>query len=329
MSEEGRQRAAFVTGAAGCIGSALCRRLIQEGWQVVALVRDRGQAQHLAALPGIALIEGELAAPDRLSAAMRHCATVFHLAAKVHAPPDTSAAEFVRVNVDGTRHVLAAALENRIESLVFFSTMAVYAESDEVVDENSPTAPATAYGASKLMAEKLVLEAGAVHGIKTTVLRLPVVYGARDRGNVAKLIEAIRRGRYVIIGAGANLKSMVAVENVVDAALLAATAERARGQIYLVCDARAYTQREIAEAIAAALHLHPRFRRLPRALLLLAGEVADLISKLTRRHLPLSADRVRKLTSNTRYSAAKLERELGFKPRVALRDVLPALINTR
>lgn len=323
------QRAAFVTGAAGCIGSALSERLAQAGWRVVALVRDRKRAAHLAALPDVELIEGELADRDRLVAAMRGCEVVFHLAAKVHAPPGTPEAEFRRVNVDGTAHVIAAALENRSKSLVFFSTVAVYAESDEVFDESSPTAPATVYGASKLAAERLVLDAGVAGAIKATVLRLPVVYGPHDRGNVAKLIEAIKRGRYVVIGAGANLKSMVAVENVVDAALLAAADERARGQVYLVCDARAYTQREIAEAIAEALHRPPRFRRLPRGPLLLAGQGADLVSKLTNINLPLSADRVRKLTNNTRYSAAKIERELGFKPRVALRDVLPQIINTR
>lgn len=323
------QRAAFVTGAAGCIGSALSKRLAQAGWRVVALVRDRRQAAHLAALPGVELIEGELGARDQLISAMRDCEVVFHLAAKVHAPPGTPAAEFQRVNVDGTGHVIAAALENSVKSLIFFSTVAVYTESDEVFDESSPTAPVTVYGASKLAAEKLVLDAEAANGIKATVLRLPVVYGARDRGNVGKLIAAIQRGRYVVIGDGANLKSMVAVENVVDAALLVAASERARGQIYLVCDARPYTQREIAATIAEALHRRPSFWRLPRAPLLMAGHGADLVSKLTGVKLPLSADRVRKLTSNTRYSAARIERELGFTPRVALRDVLPDLINSR
>lgn len=327
MSGMAKQRAAFVTGAAGCIGSALSKRLSQAGWRVVALVRDPRRAAHLAALPGVALIEGDLERREQYAAAMRGCEVVFHLGAKVHAAPGTPAAEFHRVNVDGTAQVIAAAVENKVPSVIFFSTVAVYAESDQVFDENSPLAPATAYGASKLAAEKLVLAAGATTTIKATVLRLPVVYGARDRGNVGKLIEAIKRRRYVVIGDGANLKSMVAAENVVDAALLAAASEQARGQVYLVCDARPYTQREIAATIAQALHLRSGFRRIPRAPLLLAGQVADLVSTLTHITLPLSADRVRKLTNNTRYTAAKIERELGFTPRLTLRDVLPEIIN--
>lgn len=328
MSGKLKQRAAFVTGATGCIGSALSKRLSQAGWRVVALVRDRERAAHLTALPGLELLEGDLTARERYTPAMRDCAVVFHLAAKVHAAPNTPAAEFQRVNVDGTEQVIAATLANRVPSLVFFSTIAVYAESAEMFDENSPPAPATAYGASKLAAEKLVLEAGAINATKATVLRLPVVYGARDRGNVGKLIEAIRRRHYVVIGDGANLKSMVAAENVVDAALLAAAAEEARGQVYLVCDARPYTQLEIAATIAAALGQPTSLRRVPRAPLLLAGHLADLISKLTGAKLPLSADRVRKLTNNTCYTAAKIERELGFTPRRALRDVLPDIVNS-
>jgi nucleoside-diphosphate-sugar epimerase len=327
MSGATKQRAAFVTGAAGCIGSALSKRLSQAGWRVIALVRDARRAAHLAALPGVELVEGDLEGSDQYAPALRDCEVVFHLAAKVHAPPDTPAAEFQRVNVEGTERVIAAALENKVRSLIFFSTVAVYAESDKVFDESSAPAPATSYGASKLAAEKLVLAAGAANEIKATVLRLPVVYGARDRGNVGKLIEAIKRGRYVIIGDGANLKTMVAAANVVDAALLAAADEKARGQVYLVCDARPYTQREIAEAIAEALQRHTHLRRFPRAPLLIAGQVADLVSQLTHRTLPLSADRVRKLTNNTRYTAAKIERELGFTPRLTLRDVLPDIIN--
>ena len=248
MSEAKKQRSAFVTGATGCIGSALVSKLANDSWRIVALVRDRKRAGHLPKI--VELVEADLSNCQRMVEAMRNCQIVFHLAAKVHAVPETSPEEFERDNVAGTRNLVAAAIENHIERFVFFSTVAVYGESDEMTDEISLVKPTTDYGKSKLEAERIAL---AVSELKTTVLRLPVVYGARDRGTVAKLVEAIQQNRYLIVGDGRNLKSMVAVENVTDAALLVADDERAIGQTFIVTDARPYSQDEIAATIAELL----------------------------------------------------------------------------
>lgn len=322
MSEATKQRSAFVTGATGCIGSALVFRLANEGWQVIALVRDTTQADFLNQLPNVKIVEAELADQERIAEAIHGCQTVFHLAAKVHAALGTSPEEFERDNITGTRNIVAAAIKNQVDRLIFFSTVAVYGESDEMLDETSLPKPSTDYGASKLEAERIVLAASE---LKTTVLRLPVVYGARDRGNVAKLVEAIRRNRYFIVGDGRNLKSMVAVQNVIDAALIAASDQRAIGRTFIVTDARPYSQREIAATIAELLDCRKPLK-LPRWPLFVAGRAADVIEKLTGINLPISSDRIRKLSNNTVYSSAKIEHELGFKPRIALREGLAEAI---
>ncbi|MBP6821668.1 MAG: NAD-dependent epimerase/dehydratase family protein [Acidobacteria bacterium] len=321
MSEAAKQGSAFVTGATGCIGSALTFRLANEGWRVVALVRNRSRAGHLP--KSVEIVEAGLADCERITEAMRGCQTVFHLAAKVHAAQGTLPEEFVRDNVSGTRNVVAAAIENQIERFIFFSTVAVYGESNETPDENTAPKPTTDYGVSKLEAERIVLASE----LKTTVLRLPVVYGGRDRGNVAKLVEAIRRNRYLIVGDGQNLKSMVAVENVIDAALLTVTDRRAIGQTFIVTDERPYSQQEIAATIAEALGCRKPMK-LPRWPLMLAGRAADLIEKLTGISSSVSSDRIRKLSSNTVCRSAKIEHELGFKPRVALREGLAEAIKS-
>jgi UDP-glucose 4-epimerase len=317
MNEATKPRSAFVTGATGCIGSALVNRLVAENWRVVVLVRNPARASFLNQLSNVELVEGELADADKLFFAMRDCQTVFHLAAKVHAAPGTPKIEFDRDNVIGTHNVVAAALKNQVERFVLFSTVAVYGELEEQADEATLPVPTTDYGKSKLEAERIALASE----LKTTVLRLPVVYGERDRGNVAKLVEAIRRNRYFIVGDGQNLKSMVAVENVVDAALLVANDERSIGETFIVTDARAYSQLEIAATIAELLGKRQPMK-LPRWPLLLAGKAADVIENLIGIQLPINSDRVRKLSANTLFSAAKIERELGFQPRVALREGL-------
>lgn len=320
------QRSALVTGATGCLGSLLTKRLAGGGFRVVAYVRDRRKAAQLAALPGVELVEGEVGDAERLNEAMSGCDLVFHLAARVHAPSGTPEEEFFRVNVEGTSNLMKAAARHRPSAVVFFSTVAVYPESDEVRDEESPVGPATPYGRSKLAAERVVLDGARAAGLRATVLRLPVVYGPGDRGNVGKLIETIRRGRYLIIGNGQNEKSMVAAGNVIEAALAVADDGRAAGQIYLVADARPYSQREIAQTIADLLGRPQNFYHLPYLPALALGAVADIVVALTGRDLPVSLDRVRKLAQNTRFSAEKIARELGVVPRLSLRDGLREMI---
>lgn len=327
MNEVDTQRSAFVTGATGCIGSALVAKLVHDGWRVVALVRNRNHASHLP--ERIEIVEASLADREQIATAMQDCRTVFHLAAKVHAPQGTPLKDFERENVAGTRNVVAAAIENKVERFIFFSTVAVYGESEKIQDETRFPRPATAYGSSKFDAEQIVLGEAELNA---TVLRLPVVYGARDRGNVARLIQAIRQNRYFLVGDGQNLKSMVAVENVVDAALLVALDERAIGQTYNVTDGRPYSQEEIAATIAELLGRR-KPAKLPRWLLMLAGKTGDFIETLFGVELPISSDRIQKLSSNTVFSAAKIKRELEFEPRVDLREgliqAIKAISNSR
>ena len=316
------QRTALVTGATGCLGTHLTRRLAASGFLVTALVRDRRRAAHLAAMPGVELREGDINDPHLVDEAISGTDQVYHAAACVHAPPGTAESDFFRVNVEGTRCLVEAAIRHRVSSFVFYSSVAVYPPGDDVADEESPVDPPTHYGQSKLAAEKIVLEGGARSTVRMTVLRLPVVYGEGDRGNVAALIDAIRCRRYLIIGDGNNEKSMVAVGNVVDASLTVAEDVRSAGRIYIVADDRPYSQREIAQTIAELLGDSRKIHRLPLLPALALGMTADIAAGLLGRALPISLDRVRKLAQNTRFNSSRIVRELGIRPRIGLRHGL-------
>ena len=165
---------AFVTGATGGIGSVLCERLASEGWQIVALARPGSRTSHIRNLPGVSLVTHDLLDATGLTELMRGCDVVFHLAAMVHAPANSPRSAFQKINVDGTRVVVAAAVASRVRAFILFSSVAVYPESDDWMDESSAVAPSTPYGSTKLAAEQLALEKR--DQIRVTVLRLPVVY---------------------------------------------------------------------------------------------------------------------------------------------------------
>lgn len=291
---------------------------------MVALARPGSQASHIEHLDGLTLVTCDLLDEEQLAELMQGSDAVFHLAAMVHVRGYVADSAFRRINVDGTRAVVSAARAAQVPAFVFFSTVAVYPESEEMFDESSPVAPSTSYGATKLAAEALVLQVRDV--MRVTILRLPVVYGPRDRGNVRRLIEAIAKRQFFLPGSGENVKTMVAVDNVADAALLVASDPRAAGQVYVVTDASPSTLSEIVSAVSTGLGLKRTPMKMPLAVLRAAGRFADALSGVLGATLPVSADQIRKLASNTRYSGERIQRELGFKPRVGLEEGIASAI---
>jgi Nucleoside-diphosphate-sugar epimerases len=273
----------------------------------------------------VTVIDCDLFDESSLAAAMRGCDAVFHLAAKVHAPDTEPRASFDRLNVDATRHVVNAAVASGVGSFVFFSTVAVYPESDELFDETSSVNPSTPYGVTKLAAEAIVLEKQTQ--MHVTILRLPVVYGPRDRGNVRRLIDAVARGRFVIPGSGANIKTMVAVENVAHAAIAVASDPRAAGKIFIVTDERASSLAEIVGAILAALNRRRSPLHVPRSMLKMLGGAADGLRRATGVNLPITSDQVAKLVANTRYSGELIRKELNLSYPARLEDGIEAAVD--
>lgn len=97
----------------------------------------------------------------------------------------------------GTRALLNDAIRAGMRRFVFVSSVKVIGEgSDCCLDDNSPVAPTTAYGRAKHEAEELMLDAGARYGMHVVVLRLPLVYGPGNKGNLSRMIEVIARDRF-------------------------------------------------------------------------------------------------------------------------------------
>ena len=228
------QPPAFLTGASGFIGGQIALRLLAAGRRVRVLSRRP--------LPELEKLGAELVPGDLHDQAALHCGcegagTVFHVAGRVGVwGPD---AYFFRVNVEGTRHVIAACRVAGVRRLVYTSSpSAVYHGGDLVgVDESAPlcTAAPCAYPTSKAAAERLVTEA---HGatLATISLRPHLVWGPGDKNVVPRLLALARKGRMKIIGPGRNQVDVTHITNVVDAHLLA---EQALSQCHIIGDTSA------------------------------------------------------------------------------------------
>jgi nucleoside-diphosphate-sugar epimerase len=158
------------------------------------------------------------------------------------------------------------------------------------------------------------------------VLRLPLVYGLDNKGNIPRMVAAIARGRFPPLPATGNRRSMVHVADVVQALVLATTRPEANGKVYYVTDGVAYSTRAIYDGIRAALGLPPPRVRVPKWFLRSGAWIGDLLQRLTRWNMPLTSETLEKLLGSAWYSNARIEQELGFHPTRTLSDSLPEIV---
>lgn len=310
------QRIALVTGAGGAIGPTLLRRLLAEGYAVRALVRAAPSAELPA---GIEVACGDITDCALVRQAVRSVDAVFHLAAKLHVndPAPGLQTEYVRVNVEGTRCLAGAAQAAGVRRFVFFSTINVYGPTrpGQILADDAPLCPDSWYAETKAQAEAIVRDLPSA-----VVLRLAAVYGPRMKGNFPRLLRALRRRRPVLVGDGSNRRTLVYVEDVCRAAILAAEHPAAARQTFNVTDGAVHTLREIINVMCDALG-RPRPRlRLPAATVRLAAGALEDGFKLVGKRSPVGRATVDKLTEDVAVSGTKIQQQLGFRPQYDLKS---------
>lgn len=317
----------LVTGAGGFIGRHLVGRLLQSECGVRGLVRSGGSRPDWGNC--VSVVEGDVRNLLAMEQATAGVDTVFHLAGKAHALSDVQQDEaaYHSVNVDGTGNVLKGAVAGGAKRFVFFSSVkAMGEEAPECQDESRDSLPKTAYGRSKLAAEHLVLDYGKRTGLHVVCLRLPLVYGPGNKGNLFQMISAIDRGFFPPLPDLENRRSMVHVSNVVEAALLAATSQAANGKCYIVTDARAYSTRKLYEMICRELGKQVPQWHTPLVMLKVLGRVGDMIGYIRGKRFLFDSDALEKFIGSAWYSCEKISRELGYRPSITFEDALPELI---
>ncbi len=297
---------ALVTGASGFIGGHLNQCLQQKAVHVRALVRahvstnNAWQEQWLGDLTN--LPKGLMHGQD----------VVFHLAGKAHALSERAEdeAEYFTVNTEGTRRLLEAARDAGVRRFVFFSSV-------KAADADTP------YACSKREAEQLVLEGGYVP--EPVVIWPVMVYGPTTKGNLPRMIRAVARGWFPPVP-DAGRRAMVHVDDVVEAAWLAATRPEAVGKTYVVTDGEAYTTRRIHAWICEALGRPAPRWNVPLPALRSMARIGDAIGRICGRRFMFDSDVLDKLVGDEWYDGAMIRRELGFAPARNLRDALPGII---
>lgn len=310
----------LVTGATGFIGGHVVDALKRRGVTPRVLARRGEPVDRLAAL-GVEIVRGDLGDDASLAAAVEGVDRVLHCAARTG--PWGPVEEYRTANVRGLAALLDAALAAGVRRFVHLSSAIVVGTGPGAVDEDAPLRPEpNPYSATKIEGERLLQRAIRERGAPVTILRPGLLYGPRDAGSFGRFAELVERGRMVLLGSGDNRIPLVYAEDVAEAVLLASESPRASGRTYFIVNDEPVTQGAYLRELAAALGVAASFRRVPYRLARALAAGAEWATRAAGRSgpPPLTRFGIRLMGGDARISIRRAREELGFSPRVGLRE---------
>jgi nucleoside-diphosphate-sugar epimerase len=301
----------FLTGATGFVGSHIAESLRNAGYRVRCAVRVTSDTRWLRDLD-VETVTTDLASPLAVADALSGAEHVVHAAGLTRARRDT---EYFAVNADVTEIVAGAAVTAGVKRFVLVSSLAARGP-------DGSRGPASAYGASKLEAERrLVAVTKASGSMQPRLLRPGGVYGPRDT-DLLPLFRLAASGFVPVPGVVGRLQPVYA-EDVAAAALRALGESAVEEGPFALGGPEIHTWEEIAQSLGSAVGRTVRPIRVPVGLFLAAGTIGELAAALLRRAPELDRRRARDLTSlDWTCELDPAERELGWRPSVSLQEGL-------
>lgn len=309
----------LVTGATGAVGPQIVRILRDAGYSIRTLSADPADPD---LFPGdVEALVGDITDASVVDQAVRDVDMIVHMASLLHinAPAPGLAGLYEKVNVEGTKNVVRAAVRENVRRIIFFSTINVYGATSQIITESTPLHPTTYYARTKALAERVVLEARD-RGNRPigTVLRFGAIYGARMKGNYRRLLMSLHKGRFAPVGKGGNRRTLIYDKDVARAVLCCLENPVAAGRTYNVSDGSFHTLRDIITVMCRALGRPFPKITLPLGPVRQALFLLDSMARLFQVRLPLGRDTIEKYTEDIAVDSQLIRSQLGFETKYNL-----------
>jgi nucleoside-diphosphate-sugar epimerase len=309
----------LITGGGGFLGRHLVQALVARGEAVRVLALPGEDVTSLEEL-GVAFHRGDICCPETLVGATQGAEAVVHLAGMIGVWRPLS--DYVAANVTGTENVCRAALARGVRRVVHVSSWTVYGlDRGAPCHEDQGLAPfSEPYAISKAEGDRLVQRMIGDAGLPAAIVRPGTFFGPGDRLHFDRIADRVRRGRGLIIGQGNNALPLVYVTDVVQGLLLALDHPAAVGEAFNITNDAPLSQQEFLESIASEIGATPPRVHAPYPVLYAAASLAERLAPITRRQPPVTRLGVKLFGTSNRHAIDKARRELGYEPRVALRE---------
>jgi nucleoside-diphosphate-sugar epimerase len=298
----------------------LIKELQQRGEQLRALVLPVEDAGKLVA-QGVEVVRGDITNAETLGSAVKNIDLVFHLAGMMGVWRPL--ADYHRVNVAGSENLYKAAQVAGVRRYVHTSSHTVYGLGHgRYMTEHDPLRPdPDPYSLTKAAADRLIRRLMLTSDMETVIVRPGTFFGPGDRLHFGRMAQKMKTGKGVVIGSGYNALPFCYVTDVVQGFLLAGYSEQAPGNVYNISNDRPLTQLEMFNAIADAVGGVRPTIHLPYLPIYYGSIVAEkAVARLTRTQPIVTQLGAMMFGTDNRHSIEKARRELGYEPKVDLRE---------
>jgi nucleoside-diphosphate-sugar epimerase len=249
---------------------------------------------------------------------------VIHLAGKAHDLKKTKHSDdYYQVNTELTKTVFDAFLDS--DAKVFITLSSVKAVADEIngelSEEHIPN-PITHYGKSKLLAEQYILSKQIPEGKRIYILRPCMIHGPGNKGNLNLLYKLVSKGIPWPLGSFNNKRSFCSIENLMFIIKELINRDDIPSGVYNVADDEALSTNEVISLLAVSQNRRPKILILPKSLIIAFAKLGDLL------RLPLTTERLQKLTESYEVSNQKIKSAIGKNLQVSVKDGLLKTFNT-
>jgi nucleoside-diphosphate-sugar epimerase len=303
----------LVTGASGFLGGHVAELLSMRGDHVRALVRQTSNTNKLKKLPNVELFEGTVEQPERVREAVEGVDAVVHSAGLIKA---RNADEFFAVNVGGTSNLVEAARGSRLKRFVYVSSLEACGPSaDGRPVPSDQENPVTAYGRSKLAAEKVVLSAK--DQVPVVILRPGAIYGPGDR-EILEAFKSIKFGLLPLVAGGEAMGMWIYATDCAEACARAIDADVPSGRSYFVDDGCGpMAARQMLADAERAMGTRALLRRsMPAPLFMTVARGVEAFGRMIDRPMMLTREKANMLLQHWVCASEDTRRELAWEPKV-------------
>jgi nucleoside-diphosphate-sugar epimerase len=307
----------LITGANGFVGSRLCRKLVAEGFRVIAGVRKTADLRLLIDIP-VEYRYGDVTQPDALPAMVTGIDYIVHNAGVVKAK---SREVFFAVNEQGTRNLCEAMArhDTSVKRMVYVSSAAAAGPSHRGIPakETDPPHPVTTYGESKLAGETVALSYAGRFPV--TVVRPTGVYGPGDK-EMFTLFQAVHRHLRPQVGDMSRRIQLVHVDDLCLGIFKALVAKTRSGSVYVIAEKQACTMREMIDILARTDGGWQIPLIVPAPLFRFIAAVSEYSFKLAGATPMLTREKTRELLPSWEFDVSRAKDELGYESRIPLAE---------